>query len=241
METSNLDEVTAGDEDSLSIVLDGENVAPDTVDAASLLRIGGAVMELLEKLADQHGQVRFTGLSIVNKCVAMVVGIDRHDVVAASVADLGHILSGAKPPPRRLGKAVGSLRKLVKGLPSGNSVRLLHGSADVRLQPGATVVPVATSITTFRGTLQRVGGRRPKALFAAVFQESIVLDVSKETAAALGPYLYKEMDVTAQVHYTSNFDIGSGTVLDFVAVDASRDAAAELRRCYAETKKGSTG
>ncbi len=110
---------------------------------------------------------------------------------------------------------------------------------DADLSPPERSVPTATAITTFRGTLQRIDGVRPKAMFSAAFQGNIVLWASEEVATTLRPCLYQEMDVVAQVHYTAEFDIGGGNVLEFHVVDKSRDAAAELRSWYDGATKAS--
>lgn len=224
--------------DDLLIELDGDGVAPDAVDAGSLLRIATSVLDIVEKLAVEKGRtVQFNSLNVLDKCVAIAVGSSDPDVLKSVVPEVELVLVGDRPVPRGTQRSVETLRVTLRKLPPGHHVKLLQRETELPLVIRDLEEPTATSITSFRATLVKVGGKSPAAQFRSAFQERITLGMSRDLAIRIGALLYKEMDIVARVSYTHEFDIKKGTLLDFKAVDDLRDPVAELRAWYQEAKR----
>ena len=61
----------------MKLELDGGGVEPTTVAARSLIDLASAFLEIIERVAaEEQIEVTFRGLSVENKCVALVTRIE---------------------------------------------------------------------------------------------------------------------------------------------------------------------
>jgi hypothetical protein len=70
-----------------------------------------------------------------------------------------------------------------------------------------------------RAIVTRVGGKKPTVrLSARIEDKEMTLDIAKEMALKIAPYLYKEVDVDARVFRDAKGLIVGGDLLDFEPV-----------------------
>jgi hypothetical protein len=225
--------------DDLWIEIDGEGVAPDAVDASALLRIATSVVDLVERLAVEKGStVCFGSIKVVDKCAALAVGSDNPRIVKSAVPEVQLVLVGDRPAPRGGQGSADTLRSALRKLSPDQRVALLQRKIKQPLVIRDVDGPKSTAITSFRARLIKIGGKNPTAQFRSAFQDRITLEMKREVAIRIGALLYREMDIVAQVSYTSELDIKRGTLLEFTVVDESRDPVAELRAWYENASRG---
>ena len=116
---------------------------------------------------------------------------------------------------------VGSVR-------SGSYHEPIASESDDRLPP-------AREIAALRVRLVRLGGRDPVARFESVSEpQPFSLEITHEVARELGPHIYAELDITAEVQRDRDGLIGHGRLVEFERVRelSARDTEVELRRWY---------
>jgi hypothetical protein len=201
--------------------IDGPGVTPATVDSVATLELAAAYFALLHRVAEEQGtDLRFTGVSIEDKCVAVAVHVQADETAVRRAAnDAGNYLRG-ELPPYGLDTLTKRVAKMLRGFPAGHSAKVIVGGWRRRLELTTSTDGGAESVSELRVDVLRVGGLQPTARLASKSepQEFTVSLPSRAVARDLAGHLYGEIDATVRLRRDEDGTIESGVLESFVAV-----------------------
>lgn len=199
--------------------LDGNDWHPATADPSLLLNLAAAFVDCLRGAADdQGGDVGFRGIELRDRCVELAFPVQ--DIALARVA-AQHIAVAAKAADAEGSGVLRRLRLALRLLPPGVKVRAQAGSWKRRLQPIAEPEELSTDeLVTLRVRAIRAGGVQPAIRFEADDLTPFTLTTDEATVRLIGPNLYREMEIEAEVERGRDDQIVSGTLRRFDLVDA---------------------
>jgi hypothetical protein len=223
--------------DEVKLELDGGGVEPSTVAARSLIDLASAFLEIIERVAaEEQIEVTFRGLSVENKCVALVTRIDPPGAGQELSKEALKLITGEEPTRRGLEGPVQRARTVVEHLPDGITANVIVGpwkALIVTTEPDLERYPVES--TELRAIPIRVGGRRTSVRFGSESEDQeFTLDASADLCRRIGPHLYKEIDVYVRLRRNSEGTIEGGVVDEFFPVEA-RDNGESLRAWFSES------
>lgn len=211
-------------DDDLKFEIDGPEVHQATVDAEAALALFLSYLELVRKAAKERGaDLKFHGLKVEEKCLQL--GAVPSDSVAALMGarDVSAMLAREMPIPSTLSKSVTSFRKRMSNFPQ----RIVRSSVQVGAweRVGVEVKWTEPKVVAIRESffgraiVTRVGGKKPTVrLSSRIEDKEMTLDIDKEMALKIAPFLYKEVDVDARVLRDAKGMIVGGDLLDFEPV-----------------------
>jgi hypothetical protein len=214
----------------LIVEIDGGNVAPDNVDAPKMLSMAAAYLTLLQSVAHRFDvDLTATGLQIRDKCVAIVTRTS--DIVTAKLAtqEIAAYLNGHMDPPHGCRDEAKRLGDALRSLPNQQTARILGGSGweiSLNAPPSADDLP-ANELWSIRAIPYRVGGaKRSIVNFQSELDDiQFSLRTSRKMAQEIAPYIYKPLDIEAEIARAHAGHI-SGILLNFAPVqDVSPEEA----------------
>lgn len=211
-------------DDNLKFEIDGPQVHKATVDAEAALNLFVTYLGLLRKVAKTRGtELTFHGLEVEEKCVRLGSYPSDPGAAQAGVLDVSAMLAAQLAIPTPVRAPLSKFQKLARDFPQA----ILRSSAQVgrwqpvlmRLDaPVAEFIPVAESFSG-RAVLTRIGGKKPTVRLSSPIEEKeMTLNVEKDLAKKIAPFLYKEVDVDARVLRDEEGCIYDGDLLDFEPV-----------------------
>lgn len=202
----------------LLLAIDGPHARPNTVeDPAAFLEMAATWFRLATRVADagKH-HLRFTGLSIRNKCVAFATTPSNMRVAQLVAARTARIVAGDEDAPKGADVTTDEVRHNIRAL--GDHRVAVHIGDWVK----SIAVPTAVGLadrwerTELRVQPIRVGGVDTTAKLASRSERvSFTVNVpNEEHARLLGADLYRDIDVELRVCRGPDDVIKAGTVLD---------------------------
>ncbi len=209
--------------DELAIEFDGPEVTPDTLDARTALELAAAYIDLLQNIAAEAGhEIRFTGLHIKDKCVAITTETSAPALTRSAATQAGRYISAPETAPSKITDRARRVRRALGRFPEKTSTRIFVGSKwkkTLRVEQVADIGPAVRAVVSLRATLVRVGGETPMVRFESGSEERpFSLEVTRDTAKRLAAYLYGELDIVAHVTRDADGHIDGGTLDEFHAV-----------------------
>jgi hypothetical protein len=227
-------------DDWILLEIDGPDVHPESVDARSALAVAHRYVDLISSLADADAaDLIFTGLKIIDKCVAFAFHTNEPDLARREAKRAYRCATGAESPPTGAVVATREMKEALRRLPTTQVVRVIAGDfrKDLRLKDTAPA-PGAEAQVSLRATPLRAGGHRPAVRFESKSEERpFTLDVTKEHARNVGRFLYTEIDIVALVRRDEEGFIEAGTLVSFEPV-TDDDATSAWRDWYAHNASG---
>jgi hypothetical protein len=222
----------------LVLEVDGPNVHPNTVDSTQLLALASSYLELLQKMGSEDDRpIKFTGLQIKDKCVAVYVQPDDSGL-ARSLADVSSAyLAERRLPqglPQGLTKSIREVQHALRSFPHDHRAKVMVGTWGVDLAlPDQIVDPdPAGAVESFRGKIVRVGGKAPKFQVQPAFEETpFSVDVTVEVAQKLAENLYGEVDLVVEIFRSSKGRVYTAKLLEF-AIVSDRDPTEAWREWF---------
>ena len=207
----------APDSDSIKIEIDGPGVSPATVDAPLALEIAAALLGFVQRAAsDRDMSITIRGLSIEDKCAAVVAHVDQSAAVREIAREALSYVRGDLSAPRGTGEYVSRLRGALKRLPDGQTAAVMMGTwREEIVASGVVVPPTPWSRLAHRARLLRVGGQRPMARFESKYDGEFSLLVDVDAARQLGMHLYRSLDIEARVARDAEGDIVRGELIEW--------------------------
>lgn len=222
-------------DDRLLLELDGPGIEPGNVSPLKVLELAASFFALVEGNARaQDTALQLTGLEILNKCVAVAVRTNNL-TLAKRLADLSrHQISGREEPPQGFREHVSRARAAIRHLGAGETVRVQVGAWSRPLSNVETdAVPPLDSWLSIRTRLIRIGGRQPVVRLESLLEdEPFSLRISQEMARTLGPHMYRELDIEAQISRDADGLIAQGELMSFEPVDEDADPIDAWRAWY---------
>lgn len=221
------------DADSIMIEIDGPGVSPATVDAPLALEIAATLLGFVQRAAsDRDVSLAIRGLSIEDKCAAVVAHVDHGAVVREIAREALSYVRGDLPAPRGSGEYISRMRAALKRLPVGQTAAVLMGTWKQEIvASGAVVPPAPWSRLAHRAKLLRVGGQRPMARFESKYDGEFSLQVDVDAARQLGVHLYRSLDIEARVARDAEGDIVRGELIEWHLV-GDGDPSTALRSWF---------
>ncbi len=222
-------------ENDIKIEIDGPGVSPATVDAPLALEIAAALLGFVQRTAsDRDMPLTIRGLSIEDKCVAVVAHVDQGPAVREITREALGYVRGDAPAPRGTGEFVARVRAALKRLPPGQTAAVMMGRWKRRITVATETEPPAPwSRMAHRARLLRVGGQRPTARFESKYDGEFSLSVGVDAARLLGAYLYRHLDIEARVVRDADGDIERGELIAWDAI-GDEDPATAMRDWFRE-------
>jgi hypothetical protein len=219
---------------------DAKNIHPSNVDALAFLEYAAAYIEGLSLVARlQDGDLAFSGVEIVDKCVMLRSRVSNSDLGWTAVTALDNFVAGTVEPPRKLGlnaktKAlVGARDRLLSSIPpdarklARSIVRMDSRTHELRAPPGpASAAFRYRSIETVRARVERLIGAELKARLNPVFGSPFIVDLTEAQALEVRHYWLDEVDVDVEVDVEIGGGIVKGRLLRFHPLAESNGIAA---------------
>lgn len=222
-------------EDWILLEIDGSGVNPEQMDVRAALSLAHRYVDLVVALADDHAaELAFTGLQILDKCVAFAFKANEPDLARREAKRAVRCVTGQEQPPKGAIVANRELRTALHALPPTQVARIISGTFRQELrQASPPQAESAFARISLRATPVRVGGARPAVRFESKSEDRpFTLDVDREGAPLIGRFLYAQVDIEARVARDEEGFIESGTLIRFEPVTAD-DATTAWRDWYA--------
>lgn len=228
-------------DNELVIEIDGENASPEKINAKEALIFFYNSIEAIERIASEFlkEKIEFTGLRIIDKCIAAVVGVSDSSIAKVSAMKAIDLVKNPERAPLKIRKTIHNLEESARKLvdlkqapsifigPSEPQKLLLPFTSEPQLLPASVDDNISideyTETTTFRAYLDSIGGEDPKARFRQkingkdVFFE-LKMAKQKDIAKNLAKFLYSEIEIHAQVNRELDGLIKRGEILSFYEV-----------------------
>ena len=208
--------------DEFVVEFDGKGVHPGDFAVEPALHVVYTFVQLVRQVAKQKGgDLSVTGLRIVDKCAAFALRVSdtalAQQAVTASTELLSDPTASGGPGIKR---ALSQVRKARSALPKHYATHVRVGTAHRQVNDVQhSQLGPFTSIETLRVIPERIGGRQAAVrLYSLLDAQSFTLSVTREQARALGPYLYLEIQVQAQLTRTALGKLLGGELIAFTAL-----------------------
>jgi hypothetical protein len=206
----------------VSLRLDGGDVHPHNVDPAQVLALASAYVDALRALAaTSELDLDLRGLEIRDRCVEVAFGVNKLAVARQAAQEVAQALVSPERPRGAIG-AIDRLRDALRAIPAAINVTVQAGTGwkrALKLRQPEEIAP-ALELITLRATPLRAGGATPVVRFQAEREKDFSLASGETLARALGGYLYREVEIEAEVARDEGGAISEGRVLSFESVDA---------------------
>ena len=222
-------------DDWILLEIDGPGVRPENLDVRAALALAHNYVDLVTALADEDAaDLAFTGLKIIDKCVAFAFQATEPDLARREAKRAYRCVTGEEPPPKGAMVATRAFREALRRLPPNHIARVIAGAFRKDLTLTTTSpLPNAEAQISLRATPLRAGGQRPAVRFESKSEERpFTLDVTKDHARQVGRFLYSEIDIVARVRRDEDGFIESGSLVSFEPV-TDDDATSAWRDWYA--------
>lgn len=212
--------------DGFMVEITGERASPFEVDTLAFLQFASSYIELVsltaaEALDDEAG-LTFTGVQVLDKCVAVAARVSDPDVAQEAAAMAAPWVRGTSVPPRVLAPYVSRAQEARRRFPSFQEARVIVGPWSMPIEAAALQAVADSrraSRTTLRARLLRVGGKEPRARFESRTEpRPFSLRVTPELARMLGPSLYQDVEIVVSVIRDADDAIVEGSLLEAVQV-----------------------
>lgn len=225
----------ADDDNAIKIEIDGPGVSPLTVDAPLALEIAAALLGFVQRVAaDRDVPLKIRGLSIEDKCAAVVAHVDQIVAAREIAREALNYVRGGADPPRGTAEYVARMRSAIRRLPEDQHAAVLLGEWKREITMGPDPLPPGPwARIAHRARLLRIGGQRPMARFESKYDGEFSLSVTAEAARKLGSYLYRPLDIEARVLRDSTGDIERGELLVWHQI-SDEDPADTMREWFRE-------
>lgn len=207
--------------DALVLEIAGPGVTPSTVDAALMLELSAALVALVAKNAEEDDlDLSLSGLRIINKCAAVVVGVNQMVNAERCAVESLRQVAGVTDGPKGSATLIARVRDAHRSLPPGHTAKVIVGPWARKIEPASAEPPPLDSILSVRATLMRVGGNDPVARFSSPIEAApFTLRVSKQQAKELGHLLYQSVDIEARVARDAEGGIARGKLDRYARMD----------------------
>jgi hypothetical protein len=206
----------------ISLRLDGGDVHPHNVDPSLVLALASSYVDALRSLAATNDlELDLRGLQIRDRCVEIAFGVSKLASARQAVQEVGHALASPERPRGAIG-AIDRLRDALSAIPVTMDVTVQAGAGwkrPLKLRQPEEVVP-ALELVTLRATPLRAGGATPVVRFQAEHERDFSLTSGEDLARALGGYLYREVEIEAEIARDGAGTISGGRVLAFEPVES---------------------
>lgn len=215
---------------NFELEVDVDGVHPNNVDAVSFLQYAAIYLEGLQLVARlSDGELTFTGLEIVDKCVAVRSRANNADLSWNAVGQLDNFVAGTVAPPRKYRlishtrALIASRERFVSTLPKParktvrTVVRVDEHVSQLRLppEPAADQFRYRT-IETIRAKVERLAGAELKVRLVPVLGRPFIVELSSEKQALeVRHYWLDEVDVDVEVERDLGGEILKGRLLRF--------------------------
>ena len=219
---------------AIKIEIDGPGVSPSSVDATTALELAASLLGLMQKLASDRGQaLSIRGLSIEDKCMAVVAHVDR----APFAKDLAREALGyihGDPAPRGAGVFADRARSVLQRLPENQSAAVILGrwKRPLRRDEAALERSPWARISQ-RARLVRLGGQSATARFDSRYEGEFSLSLSVDEAKRLARHLYSDLDIEARVVRDEEGVIERGVLVGWQQL-SDEDPSVAMREWFAE-------
>lgn len=220
---------------AVRVVLKGEGVAPETVDAREFLRLALEYFDALVHFS--AAPLELNGLYIAHGSAVIASRASNLRVATAACRAIAEGLENPSSLSDDVAPRLDGFLKGLRRLPAGVSLRVRAGSFDQLLRPPKQVhTEHAWTVTSLRVRLVRVGGANPVARFESPIEGGFSCEVGDfEAAQRLAPHLYKDLDVVVKVQMDDD-KIIRGELLEFEPLD-QRDPVEALREWASEHRE----
>lgn len=222
-------------EDWILLEIDGSGVSPEQMDVRAALSLAHRYVDLVVALADDHAaELAFTGLQVVDKCVAFAFRANEPDLARRESKRAIRCVTGQEQPPKGAITATRELRIALQALPPEQVARIVYGTFQQELRRSSpTQMERPFSRISLRATPVRVGGTRPAVRLESKSEDRpFTLDIDREGARLIGRFLYAEVDIEARVARDEEGFIECGSLIRFEPV-TSDDATTAWRDWFA--------
>jgi hypothetical protein len=227
-------------DDWILLEIDGPDLRPDKIDVRAALTVAHRYVDLMAALADDDAaDLDFTGLRVIDKCVAFAFKANEPDLARREAKRALRCVTGQEQPPKGAVIASRELKEALRALPANQVARVIAGGFRQDLRAAAIVPSIAPeSRISLRATPIRVGGSRPAVRFESKSEDRpFTLDVERDRARLVGRFLYSEIDIEALVTRDEEGFIELGRLLGFEPV-TDDDATTAWRDWYVRHASG---
>lgn len=217
----------------LSWKVRGADIEPARVDVVSTLGAATAYLELLRGVAAlRREKLLITGLRIDDDILAIEFQVDEPTVARAASRDAQEYLDGRRLAPRGIQSYIDEVRRALGRLPANQTVRVSVADFEAEVAPPGKEQHVALAeIVELRVVVTRVGGHPARVAVVNDVEGAFTLVLSQEQAAAIAHWLYREVDLSAEVSRDEDGKIVAGTMLEFFELeDAEGPVEADVWR-----------
>lgn len=220
---------------AIQVELDGPDVSPATVDATALLELSAAYLRLLQALAAHHQrELRFHGLSIVDKCAAAESRPSHADLARDMATNAAPYIAGAEAP-RGINSYVVRVQNAVTSLPPGYQAAIRGPGWMREISVNDTELFRGWwELTSFRVKIMRVGGASAGIQCKSSTDGTFTLQISADEAPVLGGLVYQHIDVDARVFRDADGVIERGTLLKWYRL-SNEDPMTAMREWLQES------
>lgn len=225
--------MTAVDEAEFLFEVDADGVEPDTVDTLAFLRLAHAYFETLVATARAtENELRFTGVQIINKCVAVRAIVNNSDLAQTTVQQADNFVAGTALPPRKYSIAactknlVDAHEQFLTHVPAGARRRLKTIAAvggkktPLRRPPEPTEDPYSyVSLETMRAKVSTLAGSEMTVRLQPIIGDAFsVMIATNDLAKEIRHHWLDELDVDVEVRRNSEGRVLSGKLKGFHVV-----------------------
>lgn len=202
--------------------LDKTQFTPRSADPVQVLALAASYLESLQAIAADAGEtLDVEGIELRPGSVELAFRIGKLAPVQEYARELARAMTATDAPA-----PVRRLRSAVSRLP-------VHVHAEVHVGAWKSLVQATLirddqplrELTTLRAKLLRVGGIRRAVRLRAGDDRDFSLEASEDELRQLGAYLYREIEIEAEVERDDHGNILEGRLLSFAVVDDERGAA----------------
>lgn len=202
--------------------IDGPDVHPDTIDSLQLLDMASAFFALVAAEAkQQHVDLNFKGLSIIDKCAAVVVQVSDDVTATWAAARTERVIRGAADPPKGAGQQVQRFRRAAQVVASHEQkVRAIGADWTLPLaNPAAKPPRPMRCLTSLRATPIQISGKPPKVRFESNLErEAFTLHATMDQVFAMGKYMLHELDLEVELDRDADGNIQDGAIVAYEPV-----------------------
>lgn len=188
--------------ETLMVEIDGPGVHPNTVDGASALELAASFVGLVRKLAaDRDQTLVFSGVEILDKCMAVAVHVDQRVVARELSQEALRLVRAPTDAPRGTAQYIERVRTAIRHLPEGQKARVIvaQWGDSIEMETTVSTSPPWGRLSQ-RVKLLRIGGTRPLARIQSRYEsDDFSLAVTVDQARDLAVHLYQSIDIEARV------------------------------------------
>lgn len=226
----------------LSWKVGGAGAEPARLNVLSTLGAATAYLELLQGVAGlRREKLLVTGLRIDNDILIFELQVDEPAVARAASSDAQEYLDGRRLAPRGIKSYIDEVHRTLGRLPSNQTVRVSVADFEAEVARHGTEQHVPRpEIIELRVVVIRVGGHPPRVAVVNDVEGAFTLTLSQAQAASIAHWLYREIDLSAEVSRDEDGQIVEGTVLElFELDDAEGQVEADVwRRWFSDAGAG---